>query len=46
MIDNPSSSLYNKQGGMFGADPFWQRMRKKHGKDWQIIMGKNLGNKR
>jgi hypothetical protein len=21
-------------------------MRKKHGKDWKIIMGKNLGNKR
>ena len=37
---------YNKKGGMFGADPFWQSMRKKHGKDWRIIMGKNLGNKR
>lgn len=37
---------YNKKGGMFGADPFWQRMRKKHGKDWKIIMSKNLGNKR
>ena len=31
---------------MFGADPFWQKIRKKHGKDWQIIMGKGLGNKR
>ncbi len=37
---------YNKKGGQFGADPFWQKMRKKHGKDWQIIMGKNLGNRR
>ena len=37
---------YNKKGGMFGADPFWQSMRKKHGKDWRIIMGKNLGNRR
>jgi|TARA_R110002020_G_scaffold233_2_gene1175 hypothetical protein len=37
---------YNKKGGMFGADPFWQKMRKKHGKDWKIIMGKGLGNKR
>jgi len=37
---------YNKKGGMLGADPFWQKMRKKHGKDWKIIMGRNLGNKR
>ena len=37
---------YNKKGGQFGADPFWQKMRKKHGKDWKIIMGKNLGNRR
>ena len=37
---------YNKKGGMFGADPFWQKMRKRHGKDWQIIMSKGLGNKR
>jgi hypothetical protein len=37
---------YNKKGGMFGADPFWQRVRKKHGKDWKIIMEKNLGNRR
>ena len=37
---------YNKKGGMFGADPFWQSMRKKHGKDWKIIMGQGLGNKR
>ena len=37
---------YNKKGGPIGADPFWQKIRKKHGKDWQIIMGKGLGNKR
>lgn len=37
---------YNKKGGVFGADPFWQKMRKKHGKDWKIIMSKNLGNRR
>ena len=37
---------YNKKGGLFGADPFWIKMRKKHGKDWMHIMGKNLGNKR
>ena len=27
---------YNKKGGMLGADPFWQSMRKKHGKDWRF----------
>jgi len=27
---------YNKQGGMYGADPFWKRMRRKYGKDWEI----------
>ena len=37
---------YNKKGGLFGADPFWVKMRKKHGKDWMHIMSKNLGNKR
>jgi len=37
---------YNKKGGMFGADPFWQKMRKKHGKDWRLIFSQNLGNKR
>ena len=37
---------YNKKGGMMGADPFWIAMRKKHGKDWKIIMQNNLGNKR
>ena len=40
------TKAYNKKGGMFGADPFWQKMRKRHGKDWQIIMSKGLGNKR
>ena len=29
-----------------GADPFWIAMRKKHGKDWKVIMNENLGNKR
>ena len=37
---------YNKKGDMFGADTFWQKMRKKHGKDWKEIMSKGLGNKR
>jgi len=37
---------YNKKGGMMGADPFWIAMRKKHGKDWKVIMNENLGNKR
>jgi hypothetical protein len=37
---------YNRKGGMFAVDPFWKNMRKKHGKDWQIIMSKGLGNKR
>ena len=31
---------------MFGADPFWISMRKKHGKDWKHIMEKNIGNRR
>ena len=29
---------YNKDGGMFGADPFWKSMKKKLGKDWWILM--------
>jgi len=29
-----------------GMDPFWIAMRKKHGKDWKVIMKDNLGNKR
>ena len=37
---------YNKKGGPVGMDPFWLAMRKKHGKDWKIIMSQNLGNKR
>ena len=37
---------YNKKGGMFGADPFWVKMRKRHGKDRMHIMTNNLGNKR
>lgn len=28
---------YNRKGGILGTDPFWQRMRKKHGKDWKQI---------
>lgn len=28
---------YNNKGGMYGADPFWQKMRRKHGKDWKQI---------
>ena len=37
---------YNKKGGMFGADPFWIRMRKKHGKDWKHMFQANSGNRR
>ena len=37
---------YNKKGGMFEVDPFWKSMRRKHGKDWQHVLGKNLGNSR
>jgi len=37
---------YNKKGGMFNADPFWVRQRKKNGKDWRIIFGQGLGNSR
>ena len=37
---------FNKKGGMYGAYPFWQKMKKRHGKDWQIIMSQGLGNKR
>ena len=37
---------YNKKGGPMGSDPFWISMRKKHGKDWKLIMKDNLGNKR
>lgn len=37
---------YNKKGGFMNVDPFWKNMRRKHGKDWQIIMSKGLGNKR
>jgi len=29
---------YNKKGGFMGADPFWVRIKKKHGKDWKEIM--------
>ncbi len=37
---------YNKKGGMFGADPFWVKMRKKHGKDWKLLFSSNSGNRR
>lgn len=29
---------WNKKGGMFGNDPFWLKMRKRHGKDWRALM--------
>ncbi len=29
---------WNKKGGMFGNDPFWLKMRKRHGKDWKHLM--------
>ena len=32
---------YNKDGGAVGADPFWQRMRVKHGKDWKHLFKNN-----
>lgn len=28
---------FRAQGGMFGADPFWKRIRNKYGKDWKIL---------
>ena len=37
---------YNKKGGMFGADPFWIKMKKKLGKDWKILMTDGSQNKR
>ena len=37
---------YNKKGGPIGSDPFWLSMRKKHGKDWKLIMENNTGNRR
>ena len=37
---------YNKKGGPIGSDPFWISMRKKHGKDWKLIMENNSGNRR
>jgi len=37
---------YNRKGGMMKVDPFWKSMRRKHGKDWQHIMNKDLGNRR
>ena len=30
--------LYNKKGGMYGADPFWVSQRRKLGKDYKQIM--------
>jgi len=29
---------FNKKGGYLGVDPFWLHMKRKHGKDWKIIM--------
>ncbi len=29
---------WNKKGGMFGNDPFWLKMRTRHGKDWKELM--------
>jgi hypothetical protein len=37
---------FNKQGGMFNVDPFWKKMRIKHGKDWQHQFNNNTGNNR
>ena len=37
---------YNKKGGMFKADPFWIKMRKKLGKDWMKLMSNGSQNKR
>ena len=40
------TKAYNKKGGMFGADPFWIKMKKKLGKDWSILMKDGSQNKR
>ena len=37
---------YNKKGGMFNVDPFWVKQRKRNGKDWRIIFGQGLGNRK
>ena len=36
---------YNKKGVLYG-NPFWERMKKKNGKDWKHIFTQNLGNRR
>lgn len=36
---------YNAAGGTFGHDPFWKKLRKKHGKDWKNIMFSNPARK-
>jgi len=28
---------WNEKGGMFGNDPFWLSMERKHGKDWKLL---------
>jgi len=28
---------YNRRGGMYNVDPFWLSMKRKHGKDWQLM---------
>lgn len=30
---------FNRKGGMFNVDPFWLKMKKKHGKDWHPMYG-------
>jgi len=40
------TKAYNKKGGMFGADPFWIKMKKKLGKDWSVLMNDGSQNKR
>lgn len=39
-------TAYNKKGGLFGADPFWVKQRKKYGKDWKVMFSGNGGNPR
>lgn len=35
---------YNKKGGMYGADPYWIKMKKKNGKDWKQMFTSGWSN--
>ena len=33
---------FNKNDGMFGSDPFWKKMRRKLGKDYQVLFSEGF----